>query len=76
MHGDFFGFPLSCAGEEALTCVHKAGTLTQRAPPLFSFWLSETGFLCIVLAVLDPILRARLSWNSEIHLPSSPKCWG
>jgi hypothetical protein len=35
----------------------------------------ETGFLCIVLAVLELTLWTRLASNSEIHLPLPPKCW-
>jgi hypothetical protein len=40
----------------------------------FVFWFFETGFLCIVLAVLELTLWTRLASNSEIHLPLPPKC--
>jgi hypothetical protein len=35
----------------------------------------ETGFLCVVLAVLELTLETRLASNSEIRLPLPPKCW-
>jgi hypothetical protein len=35
----------------------------------------ETGFLCVVLAVLELALQTRLALNSEIRLPLPPKCW-
>ena len=39
------------------------------------FGFSETGFLCIALAVLELTLQTRLAWNSEIRLSLPPKCW-
>jgi hypothetical protein len=39
---------------------------------LFCF-VFETGFLCIVLAVLELTLLTRLASNSEIYLPLPPK---
>jgi hypothetical protein len=39
------------------------------------FRFSETGFLCVALAVLELTLQTRLASNSEIHLPLPPKCW-
>ena len=38
----------------------------------FFFFFSETGFLCVILAVLE---LTRLASNSEIRLPLPPKCW-
>ena len=38
-------------------------------------FVSETGFLCVALAVLELTLWTRLAWNLEIHLPLPPKCW-
>ena len=35
----------------------------------------ETGFLCVVLAVLELTLYTRLASNSEICLSLPPKCW-
>jgi hypothetical protein len=35
----------------------------------------KTGFLCIVLAILQLTLYTRLASNSEIHLPLPPECW-
>ena len=34
-----------------------------------------SGFLCIVLAVLELDLYTRLALNSEICLPLPPECW-
>jgi hypothetical protein len=42
---------------------------------LFIFGFFETGFFCIVLAVLELTLKTRLALNSEIRLPLPPKCW-
>ena len=36
---------------------------------LFSLAFSETGFLCVVLAVLELALQTRLALISDIHLP-------
>jgi hypothetical protein len=41
----------------------------------FCFCFFETGFLCIVPAVLELTLETRLASNSEIRLPLPPKCW-
>jgi hypothetical protein len=41
----------------------------------FFFFVFETGFLCVVLAVLELTLYTRLASNSEIRLPLPPKCW-
>jgi hypothetical protein len=41
---------------------------------LFCFF-SETGFLCIALAVLELTLKTRLASNSEICLLLPPECW-
>ena len=38
------------------------------------FCFLETGFLCVVLAVLEHTLYTRLASNSEIHLPLPPTC--
>jgi cellobiose-specific phosphotransferase system component IIC len=42
---------------------------------IYLFWFFETGFLCIVLAILEFILYTMLASNSEIHRPLPPKCW-
>jgi hypothetical protein len=42
---------------------------------IYLFWFSETGFLCVALAVLELTLQTRLASNSEIRLPLPPKCW-
>jgi hypothetical protein len=39
------------------------------------WFLFETGFLCVALAVLELTMWTRLASNSEIHLPLPPKCW-
>lgn len=38
-------------------------------------WFSETGFLCMALADLEPTLWTGLALNSEIHLSLPAKCW-
>jgi hypothetical protein len=43
-------------------------------PLSLSFFLFETGFLCIALAVLELTLYAKLASNTEIRLPLPPKC--
>ena len=58
------------------TCVYEF----PRDPMIFfflgfGFWVLETGFLCVALAVLELTLWTRLVSNSEIYLPLPPKCW-
>ena len=56
----------------------KECATTTQLVLVFGFWfcfLSETGFLCVALAVLEPTLQTRLASNSEIHLPLPPESW-
>lgn len=41
---------------------------------IYIFWLSETGFLNVALAVQELTLLSRLALNSEIRLPLLPEC--
>jgi hypothetical protein len=41
----------------------------------FLFFVSETGFLCVALAVLELVLLTSLTSNSEICLPLPLECW-
>lgn len=41
----------------------------------FEFWFLETGFLGVVLTVLELALYTRLVSNLEILLPLPPECW-
>lgn len=50
--------------------LHVLATLTED--PVFFFFSSETGFLCITLLSYNLIYR--LSWL-EIYLPLPPECW-
>ena len=40
----------------------------------FLLFFSETGFLCVALAVLELTPQTRLAPNPEILLPLPPKC--
>jgi hypothetical protein len=42
---------------------------------LFCVVLSETGFLCVALTLLELTLHSRLASNAEICLLLPPKCW-
>jgi hypothetical protein len=49
--------------------------VTKRCCLLLGFFFFfETGFLCVVLAVLELTLQTRLASNSEIHLLLPPEC--
>jgi hypothetical protein len=53
----------------------KDGERERQIGFVFFFFFSETGFLCVALAVLELPLSTRLALNSEIGLPLPPECW-
>ena len=55
--------------------VHAFNPSTWEAEEGGFLSLTETGFLCIVLAVLELTWQPRLASNSEICLLLHPKCW-